>query len=870
MYNHKNKHIIIMLAVLVSITFILSSSMFSMGQSLVNSSPDTHFVNIAVPNYTVTFNETGLTPGTQWNVTLNGTYMVSNTSSLNFSLPTGNYTFTINSVPGFSALPASGSIAVNNSNTSENINFTKLSAVSLAPVNLGTAGNFAILAKTGISTTGTTKIIGNIGVSPAAASYITGFALTMNSTNQFSTSSLVTGDVYASDYAAPTPSYLTTAVGDMQAAYVNAAGRTDPGYVNLGAGNVNGMTLVPGLYKWSTGLYLSTSVTLSGNASSVWIFQISGKLTVTTGAKIILSGGALPQNIFWQVAGGATIGTGVVFNGVILSQTLITLDTGTSMNGNALAQTAVTLDANAVTKPNVTVTSTPVYNITFAETGLAPGTMWNVTLNGTKTSSVNATDNFTVFNGIYAFTIESIAGYKVSPSTGNVTVNGANAIQTITFTLPNKTAYNITFTETGLSAGKEWNVTLSNATKTVTKSSVNTTDKFTEINGTYKFTVPSIVGYKVLPSTGNVTVNGTNAYQAITFALSNVATYNVTFNETGLSSGTQWNVTLNGTTTSSVTSSIVFIEINGTYTYNVGLVPLYKAVPSSGNITVSGKAVNTTIIFMKTSFNAVFKETGLSTGIQWNVTLNGTKESSVTGSIVFTEINGTYNFITSAGPLYKAVPSSGNITVSGKAVNTTIIFSLVTFNVTFTEKGLPSGKQWNVTLNKVLMTSVKSTINFSVFNGTYAFTVGSLFGYKIFPSTGKVTVNGANAFQAITFAKPTQSVYEIFFNETGLSSGTQWNVTLNGTTTSSVTSSIVFIEINGTYTYNIDNVTGYKLSVTTGTIIIAGNDFTQNVTFTPVTPPASSSSSLLPYIILGIVIAAVAIGAAAVMIMRKK
>ncbi|MHB8361762.1 MAG: hypothetical protein ACYDDC_08205, partial [Thermoplasmataceae archaeon] len=218
----------------------------------------------------------------------------------------------------------------------------------------------------------------------------------------------------------------------------------------------------------------------------------------------------------------------------------------------------------------------------------------------------------------------------------------------------------------------------------------------------------------------------------------------------------------------------------------------------------------------------------------------------------------------------KAVPSSGNITVSGKAVNTTIIFSLVTFNVTFTEKGLPSGKQWNVTLNKVLMTSVKSTINFSVFNGTYAFTVGSLFGYKIFPSTGKVTVNGANAFQAITFAKPTQSVYEIFFNETGLSSGTQWNVTLNGTTTSSVTSSIVFIEINGTYTYNIDNVTGYKLSVTTGTIIIAGNDFTQNVTFTPVTPPASSSSSLLPYIILGIVIAAVAIGPAAEMIMRKK
>ena len=223
-------------------------------------------------------------------------------------------------------------------------------AAGPAAVNLGTAGNFVILSKTGISTTGSTKIVGDIGVSPIAASAITGFALTLPADSPFSTSSLVSGKVYAPGYADPTSANLTTAVGDMQTAYTDAAGRA-ASVTELGAGNIGGLTLAPSVYKWGTGVVIPTDVTLSGGANDVWLFQIAQTLTVSSGVKVILSGGAQASNIFWQVAGQTTLGSYSVFNGSVLDQTAVVLNTGATLNGRALAQTAVTLDANTVVSP---------------------------------------------------------------------------------------------------------------------------------------------------------------------------------------------------------------------------------------------------------------------------------------------------------------------------------------------------------------------------------------------------------------------------------------------------------------------------------------------------------------------------------------
>ncbi len=146
---------------------------------------------------------------------------------------------------------------------------------------------------------------------------------------------------------------VDNAVLDMGTAYNDAAGRTSPDFTDLGAGDIGGLTLVPGLYKWSTGVLIPTDVTISGGPDDVWIFQIAGDITQANGIKVILSGGAQAKNIFWQVGGGTgvAIGTTAQFEGTVLAVKAITLATGAVANGRLLAQTQVTLDATTVTQP---------------------------------------------------------------------------------------------------------------------------------------------------------------------------------------------------------------------------------------------------------------------------------------------------------------------------------------------------------------------------------------------------------------------------------------------------------------------------------------------------------------------------------------
>ena len=221
------------------------------------------------------------------------------------------------------------------------------------PVNLGIAANFAILTKSGISTVPPSMVTGNLGVSPIDSTAITGFSLILDGSDQFATSSQVIGSVYGPDYASPTPVNLTTAVGDMQTAYTDAAGRTLPDYTELGSGSIGGMTLAPGLYKWSSAVTIATDITLSGGPNAIWIFQVAGDLTLANGAAVNLSGGAQAGNIFWQVAGGTGVdlGTTSQFQGTLLTEAGINVRTGASVKGRLLAQTAVTLDADAITLP---------------------------------------------------------------------------------------------------------------------------------------------------------------------------------------------------------------------------------------------------------------------------------------------------------------------------------------------------------------------------------------------------------------------------------------------------------------------------------------------------------------------------------------
>jgi len=330
---------------------------------------------------TGSLNPVSVTMNSNKNVTANFTAVVANTFTLNVIANNGTVSKNPNLVfypsgsnvelnatpnPGFKFTGWSGDAngSVNpltvNMNANKNItaNFIEDVIIPVGPVvDLNTAGDFSILSKSGISSTGITSVQGDIGVSPAAAASITGFGLIMDTNGQTSHTTIathVTGKVYAADYAPPTPSKLTVAILDMETAYTTANNLVIPAPVlEKGAGNLSGLTLAPGLYKWSTGVLINSnsSVTLSGGANDTWVFQIAQDLTLLTGAKVNLIGGAQAKNITWVVAGQAVLGTQTELYGTIMSKTLISLNTGAKVTGRLLAQTAVTLNASTVVAP---------------------------------------------------------------------------------------------------------------------------------------------------------------------------------------------------------------------------------------------------------------------------------------------------------------------------------------------------------------------------------------------------------------------------------------------------------------------------------------------------------------------------------------
>ena len=223
-------------------------------------------------------------------------------------------------------------------------------------VPLGSAGNYAILAKTGVSTVPGSAVTGNVGLSPNARIGLTGWSLIGEPTDTYFTSAQVAspGKLYAADNVGGTTSVdLTTAVGDMQTAYTDAAGRTatSAATTNVGSGTLTSLTLTPGVYEWGSAVTIPTDLTFNGSATDVWILKVAGTLTMAAAHNVILAGGAQAKNIFWQVSGAVSIGAGTHFEGIILGQTGTTFGNLASLNGRILAQTAVVLDANAVVVP---------------------------------------------------------------------------------------------------------------------------------------------------------------------------------------------------------------------------------------------------------------------------------------------------------------------------------------------------------------------------------------------------------------------------------------------------------------------------------------------------------------------------------------
>jgi hypothetical protein len=205
---------------------------------------------------------------------------------------------------------------------------------AIEPVALAGTSNYAVLAGSAITSTGATSVTGDIGLSPGTS--IGGFP-----------PGILVGTQHINDISS------NQAKLDLTAAYNDAAGRTSSDIVTL-SGNIGGLTLTPGLYKSTSSLAISSgdlTFDALGNANAVFIIQIASTLTTTSGRKVILSGGALASNIFWQVGSSATFGTTTVFKGTILAMQSITFNTGATLDGKGLARIGgITMAGNTIVK----------------------------------------------------------------------------------------------------------------------------------------------------------------------------------------------------------------------------------------------------------------------------------------------------------------------------------------------------------------------------------------------------------------------------------------------------------------------------------------------------------------------------------------
>ena len=387
--------------------------------------------------------------------------------------------------------------------------------------------------------------------------------------------------------------------------------------------------------------------------------------------------------------------------------------------------------------------------------------------------------------------------------------------------------YNVYINESGLPVGTNWIMTFNGTQHSTTLNNFN----LSEPNGTYSFSVSSINGYTVsYPS--SITVSGSS--QTINVVFHKIATYKVELLESGLPSGTQWNYTFNSNNQVLGNNSYNYSLSNGSYSIYVGSISGYS-LHYANPVVVNGHNVIEYINYsLIPTYSVIIKESGLATNTKWYALINDIQYSSTTAYINLSGLtNSTYTLAINniAGYLLNSYPSSFIINGKNAYINITFTSDNKLSSISVIAKDVKdiSSITWSVVFNGTTYNSQNSNtiVIPSLQNGTYSFKVNSISGYKINSYPSSITIAGKNITENITF----NQTFVLYVKESGYNQ--EWFINLNGTQYSSTNSYInVSGLVNYTYSFSVPQVVGYTTSSYPHSVVINGNNYYINITFT--------------------------------------
>jgi hypothetical protein len=626
------------------------------------------------PEYNVTITETGLPTGTQWVFVLAGTHHDSFGSVIVVPQGTGTYNWSVIPVAspgadgraGWAAEAFAGVLKVSGGPAWINVTFVQGWAVTISEIGLPLGTHWVTdLNGTlrGSVNTQIVYILPNATYTFLFVSPVPGAAGIRYLPNPHNVSVKLAGTNQTTTVTYHPQYFLTVSASP------SVGGTVSPASEWLNASAPVGLGETPARFYTFLSWAGSGLGNYSGNSTSPTI-TVNGPIE-----EIAVFEGFFPVN-FTETGLPAGTNWSVTLNNQLAWSTTATIS---FVEPNGAYNFAVSIVSGYTTPKasgTVTVSGAPVgvslgwspvgYVLTFTESGLPAGTNWSVTVASVLRFSTTSSITFNEPNGTYSYAIGGVPGYTTSPRTGSKTIEGASVLVNVPFSV---TTYTVSFTESGLPGGTSWSVTVAGGLKSASTSIIS----FTEANGTFSYTVAGVTGYTASPSSGTVTVYGTDRNVAVQFS---AVVYPVLFVETGLPSGTVWSVVLNGTTNSSSTLTLGFLVPNGTYPFKVAPIPGYSTT-HQGSVVVAGHAITQNVSWTVFTLVVTFTESGLPNRTTWGVTFGGQVHTSATNTITINEPNGSYGFSVGNVTGYSASPVRGTLNVTGSAVSQAIAFSAV-------------------------------------------------------------------------------------------------------------------------------------------------------------------------------------------------